>query len=202
MSVILASQSAVRAHLLKAAGVNFEIVAANLDESIIRDEIRRTSAGGEDLAMTAARALAREKAKIVSERHPKAVVLGVDQTLSCGGKLYEKPADIDAARASLLALRGKTHQLYVAISAMRGGQSLWQHSETVRLVMRDFSDEFLEDYLKLEGPPPLLSYVGAYALEGRGSQLFKKVEGDYFSVLGIPLLPLLAFLRAEGELAE
>ena len=201
MSVILASQSAVRAHLLKAAGVSFEIVAANLNESIIRDEIRRTSAGGEDLAMTAARALAREKARLVSERHPKAVVLGVDQTLSCEGKLYEKPADIDAARASLLALRGKTHQLYVAISAMRGGQSLWQHSETVRLVMRDFSDEFLEDYLKSESTR-LLSYVGAYALEGRGSQLFKKVDGDYFSVLGIPLLPLLAFLRAEGELVE
>ncbi len=201
MSVILASQSAVRAHLLKAAGVSFEIVAANLNESIIRDEIRRTSAGGEDLAMTAARALAREKARLVSERHPKAVVLGVDQTLSCEGKLYEKPADIDAARASLLALRGKAHQLYVAISAMRGGQSLWQHSETVRLVMRDFSDEFLEDYLKSESTR-LLSYVSAYALEGRGSQLFKKVDGDYFSVLGIPLLPLLAFLRAEGELVE
>jgi septum formation protein len=199
MGIVLASRSPVRAHLLKAAGVSFDLEAADIDEDAIRSQMRHSAAEGEDLALSAAKSLAREKAKKISQLRPQALVLGADQTLSCEGRLFEKPASLEAAREELMSLRGKAHHLYIAIAAMRAGAPVWQHSESVRLVMRDFSDRFLDDYLAAEGMR-LLSYVGAYALEGRGSQLFRRVEGDYFSVLGLPLLPLLAFLRAEGEL--
>jgi len=147
-----------------------------------------------------ARALALAKALAVSARKPGALVLGADQVLECEGRLFAKPRDKNEARAQLVRLRGRGHRLVNGLALVRDGQVLWQYDDEARLWMRDFDDAFLETYLAGTGPEVLES-VGAYRLEGSGAQLFARIEGDFFSILGLPLLPLLEALRREGILA-
>jgi septum formation protein len=191
--LILASGSAVRARLLTEAGVAFAREAPAIDEGQIKAALK---AEGADAAM-AAETLAELKAQRVSRRHPEALVIGADQILDCGGVWFDKPADMAGAHAALLALRGRSHVLIASVAAVRGGSRLWHRNERATLLMREFSDDFLDAYLAAAGDAVLHS-VGAYQLEGLGAQLFARIDGDYFSVLGLPLLPLLDFLRNHG----
>jgi len=192
-SIILASQSRFRRAVLAHAGISFAVEAAAIDEAEVRAGCR---AAGED-ARAAAMALAELKAVRISRRHPDALVIGADQMLECDGAWFEKPVDRDSARTSLLALRGKTHQLVTAVCVAQAGQRIWHHAESAHLTMRQFSDGFLESYLDAAGDDTLLT-VGAYQVEGLGIQLFERVEGDHSTILGLPLLPLLDFLRGHG----
>jgi septum formation protein len=194
--VILASASPARARLLQAAGVAVDIEPSRIDEGAIKLRIR--AEGGSALAC--AEALAAAKAVAVSARHPDAVVIAADQILAAGSEWFDKPGDLAAARAQLCALRGRSHELATACCAVCGGDVLWRGSSAPRLTMRDFSDAFLDEYLAAEGGE-VLGSVGAYRLEGRGVQLFAAIEGDYFSILGLPLLGLIGFLRRRGVVA-
>jgi len=195
MSLVLASGSASRKALLTAAGVDFTADPADLDEDALM-------AGLRDAAPDAvALALATQKALAVSARHPGKVVLGGDSVIGFDGTHISKCADRAAARVLLLRLRGQTHILVSAAALARDGALLWSHASPCRMTMRDFSPAFLDDYLAACGPA-ILSSVGCYHYEGRGAQLFASVEGDYFAVLGLPLLPVLAALRREGVLAS
>jgi septum formation protein len=196
-SVILASASPIRRALLEQAGVTVTTDAAAIDEATVKSAFRADAASAD----ACAEALAELKAKRVSSRHPAALVIGADQMLDFEGAWFDKPADLAAARAQLQALRGRTHRLISAVVVVRDGQRLWHTIAVARLTMRLFSEEFLEEYLHL-ADPAILSAVGAYQLEGRGVQLFEQVEGDYFTVLGLPLLPLLAFLRGQGVISR
>ncbi len=173
---------------MRQAGLVFESAPTGIDESIIR---RDATASGLSAGETALR-LAQAKAAAVNR--PAAMIIGCDQILVCDDKWFDKPPDIDTARRHLQRLRGRSHVLQTATVALRDGLVLWHHLETPRLVMRSFSDAFLEWYLAAEGDG-LLSAVGAYRLEGPGIQLFAQIEGDYSAILGLPLLPLLGFLR-------
>lgn len=164
------------------------------------DETPLKKALGHGAPETLARALARAKAEAVSARRPDAFVLGADQVLECEGRSFAKPCDMDEARAQLVALRGRAHRLVNGLALVRAGRTLWQHDDEARLWMRDFGDAFLDRYLAESGPE-ILESVGAYRLEGGGAQLFSRIEGDFFSILGMPLLPLLETLRREGILA-
>jgi septum formation protein len=192
--LILASGSAARRSMLEAAGLTFNVIPANINEAAIRDAIFRntTGAGAADIASV----LAAEKARVVSLAHEGALVIGADQVLSMGGKIFTKAESIAEAREVLKALRGRTHELVSAVALARGGAVHWQTSDTTDMTMRDFSDEFLGSYLERLGDRALAS-VGCYELEGLGVQLFDRVDGDYFTILGVPLLPLLAQLRRE-----
>ncbi|MGI4953246.1 MAG: Maf family protein [Janthinobacterium lividum] len=193
--VILASQSAARAAVLTAAGVVFEARPARIDEAAIKAAGRAEGAGPDDVALT----LAGLKARRI--REPGAVVVGADQLLVCEGRWFDKPADLAEARDHLLALRGRSHALVTAILCYRDGVEIWRHLARPSLTMRAFSDAFLDQYLALEGDE-LLGSVGAYRLEGIGAQLFDRVEGEHAAVLGLPLLPLLGFLRQCGVLTS
>jgi len=195
MSLVLASGSASRKNLLTAAGVPFIADPADLDEDRLMAELK--PAGAEIMART----LAEQKALAVSRRHPGEIVLGGDSVIAFDGDYLSKCASLVEARALLLRLSGQTHLLVSAAALARDGALLWAHASPCRMVMRDLSAQFLEDYLAQEGKE-LLSSVGCYRFEGRGAQLFDRVEGDYFSVLGLPLLPVLAQLRKEGVLAS
>jgi septum formation protein len=186
--LVLASRSDVRGKILAAAGLRFVIRPSEIDERAIEAGL-----GGADAA-SVARHLARAKAEAVASSLPGRLVLGADQTLARGDERFSKPADRAAATAQLTALRGRTHELHSALALTRDGELLFSHVETARLTVRPFSDEFLEDYLDMMGDAALAS-VGGYQLEGIGVHLFERVEGDYFTILGLPLLPLLAFLR-------
>lgn len=194
-SVILASGSTTRRALLDAAGVRFAVRAADVDEAALK----RTARAEGDTAEQAALRLAEAKAASVAADAPQALVIGADQILVCGAVWYDKPADLSAARAQLLTLRGRTHGLGTGVVCFQGGQPVWRHVETPRLTLRDFSPEFLDAYVALEGDH-ILGSVGAYRLEGPGVQLFAEVQGDHSAILGLPLLPLLAFLRSAGVL--
>jgi septum formation protein len=192
-SLVLASASASRARLLEAAGLALLCEPSRVDEDEIKAAFRASGADAADCAM----ALAEAKALRVSGRRPGALVIGADQMLVCDGRWFDKPADRAEARAHLALLRGRAHELVTAACIARDGAVLWRVLDRPRLVMRRFSDAFVETYLDAVGEAALLS-VGAYQLEGPGVQLFAAVEGDFFAVLGLPLLPLLDILRSHG----
>jgi septum formation protein len=191
-ALVLASASEARAHLLENAGFQVMRVPAAIDEMAVKEAFRREGAD----AATCALALATAKAERISQRHRGALVVGADQMLVCGEAWFDKPSDLDHARAQLIALRGRTHELVTAVVAFRDGADLWHHVARARLAMRPFSDAFLDAYLGAAGES-VLGSVGAYRLEGLGAHLFTRVEGDYFTVLGLPLLPLVDFLSAQ-----
>lgn len=193
--VILASASATRSALLRAAGVPIAAEAAAIDEAEVKASLRAARSAAAAVAET----LAELKARRVSRRHPGRLVVGADQVLDCDGVMFDKPADLPEARRQLLALRGRRHQLLSAVVLERDGQRLWHHVSRADLLMRDFSDRFLDDYLLAVGDAALAS-VGGYQIEGRGAQLFASIDGDYFAILGLPLLPLLDILREHRAL--
>ena len=189
--LLLASRSDIRGKILAAAGLRFGIRPAQIDE-----RATEARAGGLDAAQAAA-LLARAKADAVAATQTGHLVLGADQTLALGDKRFNKPANRTEAAQQLRALRGQTHALHSALALVQDGKVLFELVDTARLTMRDFSDRFLDDYLDMAGDAALGS-VGGYQLEGIGIHLFERVEGDYFTILGLPLLPLLAFLRKSG----
>jgi len=191
--LVLASSSAVRQKMLKDAGVGFRVSAADIDEAGLMADLIND---GHDAAAIAG-ALAEQKALAVSRRLPGELVLGCDQLLAFGPEILGKCSDLAGLRALLLRLKGASHILVSAAALARDGKILWRHTDTVTLTMRDFSDAFLDDYLSAEGEA-VLSSVGGYHYEERGAQLFERVDGDYFTILGLPLLPVLAALRAQG----
>ena len=184
--------------MLAAAGVAFTVEAADVDEPAIRKTLLAAKSAATPPQI--ADALARAKAEDVSQRHKGSLVIGGDQVLALGTELLTKAKDEAAARATLKKFRGMTHELHSAVALAVDGRVLWTHTGTARLKMRDFSDAFLEEYLTRAGDR-IGQSVGAYELEGLGVQLFDNIEGDYFTILGLPLLPLLAELRAHGMIA-
>ncbi len=192
LPVILASTSAIRRDVLAAAGIAFESEAPGVDE----DAVKREMAGAAPASIAAE--LAARKALAVSARRP-GLVIGADQVLAHEGGMLDKAHDMAEAAHRLRALRGRTHELLCGVALAQDGGIIWRHDAVSRMTMRDYSDAFLARYLKTAGPQ-ILSSVGCYQLEGMGAQLFARIEGDYFAVLGLPLLPLLAALRAHGGL--
>ncbi len=193
--IILASQSQMRRKLLEAAAIQFEARPSPLDEEVAK---RKLGAVG---AITLAAALATLKAKALSALNPLAFVIGADQTLTLEGETLHKPQTLHDAKHQLWRMRGKTHELHSAVVVTQANRVLFQHVETASLRMRPFSAAFFHDYLQASGDRILLS-LGSYQIEGRGLMLFERIEGDYFSILGLPMLPLLAFLRETGELTS
>jgi nucleoside triphosphate pyrophosphatase len=193
--LVLASASAARARLLVSAGIAATIDPAKVDESALKRESRAQGEAAETCALRLAEAKARE----VAARYPGAMVLGADQMLEVEGRWLDKPRDVNEARAQLQALNGRRHTLVSAAAIIRDGEVLWCEVERAFLTMRRMSDGFIEHYLAAMGES-ILTTVGAYALEGLGAQLMEKIEGDYFTILGLPLLPLLGFLREQGAL--
>lgn len=199
--IILASGSAVRAHLMEGAQIAFEKIPPDLDESILKRELENDPAchnehgAGPAISL----ALAKAKAELVSTAHPNALVIGADQVMTLGRDCYDKPKDMAEARARLQQFRGRSHLLHAGVALARGGETIWHHYQPSHLTMRDFSDAFLDAYLESTGDKVLAS-VGAYQLESIGAQLFEKIDGDYFSILGLPLLPLMTELRNQGAL--
>lgn len=199
MAVLLASASPYRRKMLQDAGLAFDVVAADVDETVLKREFSgRTPrpAAGE-----IASALAQAKAEAVSRNHKEAIVIGADQVLMVGDDLLDKPGSAGAARAQLARLRGKTHRLVSAVALAMAGTALWTHVDEAKLTMRTFSDAFLDAYVADAGER-LAGIVGAYEIEGRGIQLFERVAGDHFTIIGLPLVPLLAELRARGVIAS
>jgi septum formation protein len=193
--LVLASKSDIRRKLLLNAGIAVEIVPADLDERLIEQRVDIRDAA--ELAVL----LAREKARTVSNRMPGRLVLGADQILRLDSHRFSKPSGRTAAAEQLKGLRGRTHELISAIVFLRDGSAVFEHRELARLTMRAFTDEFLEAYLDATGLAVATS-VGGYQLEGSGIQLFERIEGDHFVILGLPLLAVLQFLREDGLLAR
>jgi septum formation protein len=191
--IVLASTSAARRMLLTQAGVRFSAEDPGIDEASVKARM----AGQSPYEIAAA--LAEAKTEAVASRHPRAVVIGADQVLNVEGRSFDKPVTIEDARTQLLMLRGREHHLETAACCAQSGRVVWRAADRAALVMRPFSDEFLDEYLKRLGTD-ILTSVGGYKLEGRGIQLFERIEGDYFSILGLPLLPLLSFLRCAGAM--
>lgn len=191
--VILASASTTRADILRHAGLDVTLRPAAVDE----DEIKASFAAEGASVVDCAIILAEMKATRISARFPGSLVIGADQILDCGGRWLNKPETIDDARRQLVSLRGRSHDLVSAAVVARNGSRIWADHDRARLTMRDFSDGFLETYLAQAGPA-ILGSVGAYHYEGLGAQLFERVSGDYYTILGLPLLPLLEFLRGHG----
>ncbi|MGZ3404361.1 MAG: Maf family protein [Phenylobacterium sp.] len=192
--LVLASKSATRRAVLDGAGVAYDAVGSGVDEDVAKTGLLAKRASPRQIA----EALAEDKALAVSVGRPE-LVIGADQTLEFQGSLYDKVETIAAARERLKQLRGKPHMLHSAVVVAQGGATVWRETQSATLRMRDFSDSFLEDYLAAEGEAALGS-VGCYRLEGMGVQLFSKIEGDYFTILGLPLMGLLELLRRRGIL--
>ena len=191
--LVLASASPSRAALLKQAGIDAIAEPARVDEG----EIKTALAAEGATAAVAAETLAELKAQKVSRRYPSVLVVGADQMLECDGLWFDKPTDRAQAAAHLRALGGRTHRLVSAVCVVRDASRIWHHVAEARLTMRPLGDAFIADYLEAVGTRALES-VGAYQLEGRGAQLFSRIEGDYFTILGLPLLPLMDVLRNHG----
>lgn len=191
--ILLASASTVRARLLREAGVPFEVRASRLDEA--EEKSLYKGDRPEDIAIRLAEAKA-----LAAPAGPDDLVIGADQTLELDGELIDKSANLSEARARLISLRGRDHRLHSAVALVRDGKVVWMGVSSPRLTMRAFSESFVESYLAAHGDAALSS-VGCYLLEGAGAQLFERIDGDYFAILGLPLIELLAALRAEGALA-
>ncbi|WP_203291100.1 Maf family protein [Maricaulis parjimensis] len=192
---VLASGSQIRRQVLENAEIPFEVIRPDVDEAVIKAE--RSDLSPADMALV----LGKAKSEAVSRQHPDALVLGADQTMELDGQLLDKLPDAALARDRLLSMRGRPHQLHSGLALYRNGQPVWTHQQTSTLHVRDFSDEFLDSYLERAGFA-LTASVGAYAFEGLGAQLFERVEGDYYAILGLPLVPLLHALRQEGVLVS
>jgi septum formation protein len=191
-NVVLASTSAIRQAVLRGAGVQFEAVSPGVDEATIKQSLLAEGVSPRDVAD----ALAEAKAVKVSRKRA-GLVIGADQTMDLDGELYDKVDTVDEARERLKLMRGATHKLHCAMVVARDGQPIWREVVTTTLRMRPFSDAYLEDYLQ-RNSPAILSSVGCYQLEGEGVQLFDRIEGDYFAILGLSLIPLLDILRRHG----
>ena len=196
-ALVLASGSATRLEMLHRAGVPVSADPAAVDEDTVKHALQADGASAQD----AAEALAEMKAQRISGRCPGVLVLGADQMLHCDGVWYDKPGDRTQAARQLSRLRGRTHELISAAVVVLDGARQWHHVARARLTMRPFSDDFLADYLETVGDACRNS-VGGYQIEGPGAQLFSRIDGDFFTVLGLPLLPVLEFLRARGVLAS
>ncbi|WP_395173710.1 Maf-like protein [Roseibium alexandrii] len=193
MALVLASGSKIRAELMRNAGLTIDVDPANVDERAVEAPLLKAGFPPEDLASV----LAEAKANDVSARRSGELVIGADQILAFEGERRTKPDDMEAARRQLLAFSGKTHELLSAVVISKDGEAIWRHVSTARLTMRTLSPAFVGHYLA-EAGDDVLSSVGAYQLEGLGLQLFEKIDGDYFTILGLPMLPLLAQLRELG----
>ena len=192
--IILASGSKIRREILEGAGLDFEVIAKPVDEAAIKESMLAENSRLQDIAD----ALAEAKAMRVSRVEP-GLVIGSDQIMVMDNQLYDKPASIDDARERLKEMRGKTHYLVGATVICENGQAVWRHLAKSKLTVRDFSDDFLDDYIEAEGES-LIKSVGAYRFEGPGAQLFSSVEGNFFSILGLSLLPILDYLRIRGAI--
>ncbi len=196
LPLILASQSKARASVLEGAGLEFTKITSGVDEDSIKTALRSEGAS----PLKQAELLAETKAMKVSARN-HGIVLGADQILDLDGEAFDKPPSLEAAREQLIRLRGKTHILQTALVACIDGAPVWRHIARPTLKVRDFTEAFLDDYLASEGDS-LLQTVGGYRLEGRGVQIFNHIEGDFFSILGLPLLPLLGWLRDRNAISS
>ncbi len=193
MSLILASASATRASLLRGAGIPFETRPAHIDEDAIKDSMLADGADSRAIAD----ALAEAKALRISLSCPGELILGADQVLDFDSELISKSPDLEAAAILLRRLRGQAHKIVTAAVLARDGVPIWRHLTVATMTMRDFSEAFLADYLAVEGEG-VLSSVGCFQIEGRGLQLFSRIDGDYYSILGLPMIPLLTALRTQG----
>ncbi len=194
--IILASGSAIRAQILAGAGVPFEVIKPGVDESVIKSEAAKEGLGLEETAMR----LAETKAMaVVNKARPGDIIIASDQIMEFEGRSYDKPADMEEARARLLEIQGAAHTLINAVALARDGEIIWRHIDRPKLVLRALSEKEVDAYLAAAGPD-ILASVGAYQIEQLGSRLFERIEGDHFAVLGLSLLPLLDVLRREGAL--
>ena len=194
-TLVLASGSRTRARMLQAAGVAIEIAVPAIDEPELMASLKDSG----DAVDRAAEVLAEMKAKRVATRFPGRLVLGCDQMLECEGEWLDKARSRDHAREQLQMLRGRSHHLVTSAVLVRDEQRVWHHTDKAEMRFRDFSDHFLDEYLEAAGPD-ILQSVGAYQLEGFGAQLFDRIQGDFFTILGLPLLPVLQILRTHGLL--
>lgn len=195
--VVLASASPARQAILRNAGLSFEVFPADIDESVVKKKMGSEGHSAKDTAQR----LSDLKAQKVSELRSEAIVIGADQMLESGGSWFDKPRTVEGAQDQLMKLRGQQHRLFSSVSVALNGELLFCHGACSLMTMRHFSDQFAASYLEAERAGVCQS-VGGYKLEGRGIQLFSDVEGGYFDILGLPLLPLLAFLRAQGIVGE
>lgn len=191
-TLVLASKSAIRRQILDGAGLTYEVRAGQTDEDALKRKFLISGAPLTELPLVLATAKAMEVTATADE-----ILIGADQIMEMDGKLFDKPANMAEARQRLLDMRGKEHRLIGAVVTVRDNKQIWHHTSTTRLKVRQFSEKFLDTYLELEGEE-ILYCVGGYKFEGRGAQLFEHVEGDFFSILGLSLLPLLAHLRDIG----
>jgi septum formation protein len=196
-SIILASSSPFRRHLMQQAGLRFEAIAANIDERDIEKQLIKGKASAGDIAL----GLARTKALSVASTFPDSFVIGSDQIMSMDETIFHKCENLHVAKDQLGRMRGKTHRLSSAIAIARGSTIVWSYIATAEMTFRNFSDAFLDFYMEAAGEKVLLS-VGAYQYEGLGQQLFEKVEGDYFTIIGLPMIPLLTSLRKLGVIMD
>ena len=194
VDIILASTSRIRCNILGNAGVKFSVIDSELDETAAKNSLPGLSA--DNLAQE----LAMQKSQKVSSKHPNALVIGADQVLGFKGRMFNKPSSGADAKDQLTLLRNETHTLFSAVSCAISGKEVWKHCSAASLTMRNFTMEFLDLYLNAD-PDHYMSSVGAYKLEETGIQFFEKIEGDYFTILGLPILPLLKFLR-EREIIQ